>query len=687
MTVLYEAFLNEPNKQVAVLIEVIPKETLRGWSLVSGRTNTWSRVTSNFAGVDVIQGGIYRKFVGVGIGSGIVGATDTIVEVVNLTLRTSIAAVEAASSSWYYDEQPLGTDSTLYVHTPASVNPDTIDAAAIGKFRVHFSTVPKTFNGIFYEPRITPQSLPDVHEETEDLFFGPIKKVSQGEIGINNGDGLFDKLSVNWSWKNADVKLFLGGNNLAHTPGGNLDYEIIGSFQVEDISPRTDEFTLFVRDIQKQTFRQLPVRPMQKGLASDFKFPDLPQSSEGILLPHIYGAASGVECHVVNTLAQGRDYYIADRVYQTLFDIVTVYDDGVVVPEGSSGWGPGGNLTACEFRINSGYGQTVGKVTCDVIGKPVQGKPWETSTDYLKFYGEIVADIYTTFMGVPDADIDSAAALNADSDAPFAQSLVIIGDDKRSRRSARVFIRQLEVGVLGRTIKTLSGVIKPTVWIPGFSGPDSKILEDADIVEFDPDPTIETLFSKVFIYGDPITGGGEHPNATVRGGGDSWGIIVDSEDLETRFLQLDGRSEERSIFTNLVSTIGAGDLAEKVLALSKFPDINVRIVETGIRLMNSNVGDRLLVTFNRAPHRTGAWEGVPVEIISITKSFAPVPQVEVVVNNLKGTGEFVGLFTSSLYSPYLSASDLEKVSSGYWSDSLGLIDPSDLDTRNISVWW
>ncbi|KKK51335.1 hypothetical protein LCGC14_3115980, partial [marine sediment metagenome] len=304
----FENFIKQSTREAIVLVEITPKEKLSGWAKTGGQTNVYDITFENFVQTDVQAGGLYRILTALRQND------------VELTEVASIAAVDALAGSWFYDEQALGTTSTLYCHTTGSADPD-IYTAMVSFFRIHLASHSKIFGRIIYDPRLTPESLPSVTESTEDLFFGPVKKVASGEISISNADGMFDKLSVTWAWKNAKVRVYFGGDDLAHTPGGGGDYAEIAELYVESIAPGMRTLTLMVRDKQKVAYRNLPVTPIFEEA-----YPNMNEDVRGTRISLLFGVKTNITPKLVDTTANKGKYLIADPAYQTLYAIDAVYD-------------------------------------------------------------------------------------------------------------------------------------------------------------------------------------------------------------------------------------------------------------------------------------------------------------------------------------------------------------------------
>lgn len=665
-TVQFDSFLEEPNRDAVILAEIVPREELQNWTLLSGSTVTWQLDFPTFVQKDVIKAGIFRD---------VVGITD---ENQDLVERSNTNEVEANPGSWFYSEKGTGTtfllgdvlgtvlhldDENLFVHLFDGGDPNTSDPI-FAKFRLHFGTKPKVFSDIFYEPRVTSRRFPSISEEREDMFFGPIKKVAEGQISLSNADGLFDKISAQWAWKDAEVTLYLGGDGLSHTPGGGSDYETVGKFFVESFSPGLDESVLALRDAQKFAFRRFPITPVFED-----QFPNVPEESRGSRLPILFGAKKNITPIKVDPVQKGM-YAIADFNFQTLFEVTEVRADGVVVPSTDLEV----SLVGCTFTIlNSFSGATPSTVICDAIGQPARGKSWETSTDYLKFYGEIVSEIYTKYLGLADSLIDAAAAKKADKDTKFEQAAYI-----DQERTARSYIRDFEAGVLGQTIRDPDGTIHPTIWIPSFSSPteDTPLLEDPEVRLFSAEPELKAIFSRVFIEFDR-----DPTNDSFQ--------VVSKEDARARFFLLGGSDNDLSVRTFLRFKADADVLARRIILMTSSPSVLIRLSESGFRMMASRVGDGVRLTLKRGVSETGKYQRARFEIVSINKIFAPVPSVEVLLRDFEGLGSrgVVGLWTDSLAPIWTNADEEEKKDSGFWLNQNNFAEPTDESSKDVSIWW
>ena len=107
---------------------------------------------------------------------------------------TSIAACQAAASSWFYDS----LTGRLYVHTSGGDSPSTASAYYIASYfweklcdRQYEGSRALYFNSYWYLPYLDESSIPDVSLEVSMFSEGGVRQ-SFGTIGLLNADGYFD---------------------------------------------------------------------------------------------------------------------------------------------------------------------------------------------------------------------------------------------------------------------------------------------------------------------------------------------------------------------------------------------------------------------------------------------------------------------------------------------------------------
>ncbi|MBE3109976.1 MAG: hypothetical protein IMZ46_05590 [Acidobacteria bacterium] len=104
-----------------------------------------------------------------------------------------LAACDATPGSWYFD--PATGD--LYVHTTSGSAPDSGDFYIALYFWKRFCdgqyTAPNelVFNGIWYDPRLKKDSLPDLSMEIAGFNEGGVRQ-TWGEMKLDNANGELD---------------------------------------------------------------------------------------------------------------------------------------------------------------------------------------------------------------------------------------------------------------------------------------------------------------------------------------------------------------------------------------------------------------------------------------------------------------------------------------------------------------
>lgn len=653
MTTLSEA-LADSVKSAITNVEITPRENHVNWAATSGATNVFEIAWLNFVNLDSAFGSLQREI------------SDVIENTLGLTQQVSIAAVSSNAGSWYLDE---GT-SLLHVHTNAGTSPD-IETVVYSEFLLRFSTEGHVLAGKYYEPRIASDTKFAITDETGDLYFGNVKSVASGSLSLINGDGMFDNLSKIWGWANAPVSVFFGVAGLTAS-----QFVQVGLLEIEDMDPGRDYAVLPLRNVQKETHRVVPFNSML-----DTTYPNMDPTKNGSRVPLLFGAKENITPVLIDSTVEKGLFLVADENFEALAAISNVYVDGVALSSSDLDI----SLVGCTFVILAAFaGDTpsASSVTCDATGPAVTGAAYETSTDYLKLYGELAGWLYTSLLGIPVSDdlglksphavFDSVAALALDAANKHVHASYI--DEIESIHD---ILRDIERGVLGQTRITLTGVINPGVFTPtaGASLLSLPLIEESAIIEFQPDRRIRQIFSKAVVeYNrDPTSKKSQ---------------TVTSEDEFTKFFNLRNQSTSRTISTVLKNVNAAESTAQVAVFLSRTPDTEVLITDVSLVLFNSNVGDRVRVTVDRAPDVGGSWVNKVMDIRKITKIFTPVPRIEAILSDLQGV-DVVGSWTDDSAPEWASDTntDEEKFANGYWADDNGFIDPPDATSQNKKIWW
>ena len=682
----YSDFVGSAILEPIVLAEVDIKVEPVGWLPVTGLTNSYQVIIDPFIAQDKTPGGILAEVVAV---SG------------DATVLDSVASpwvVDGQQNSFFYNlfglteqqEAILGVNllglavlgvgssnfdtNALIIHVAdtnsITVAPTVLDAITVAK-RLYFGTKAVVFNNRLYEPRLDDNTEISLKETADDIMFGSSKSVGSGSLKLLNGDGIFDALFNTVIWNNANVTIRFGGPGLTFG-----QFQTVGLYKVEG-QPVFDfnAIELNIRDEQKLTTQSIP-----KNVFKDTDFPNIDPASTGRPIPILLGKKTNITPIAVGDTTNIHVYMISDPAVGGIFkiDAIRLVDtDGkttdtinplsVDVQQSLAG-----GTFAILFSFSGTQVPSNTNVRVDAKGIPADAtQPWVTSTDYLKHYGEQVAWIFTQLLGLKNANFDSAAALVADAEFEYEHGQWI-----KEVLQAKEYIRIIETGVLGRTIRTLEGKIKPTTFSPVTDFANIQTLRDVDVMEFNPSQEIESgkIFSRVrVLYDTDPTSGAQQ----------------DKEAFEdrTRFLYLDGIDETRTLETALVNDVDALDLSQRVRFISRLPTLRVTIPETGISLLDANLVDRILVTVRRGPDATGAWTEKLMEIDTIERTYAPVPGVVVTLNDLLGIGSTAARWVESSHPDFLNSTTAERSRAGFWSDLSGLVDPTSALTREIKLWF
>lgn len=713
----YTDFVDAAVIDPVVLVEIVVKEEPVGWTPVSGLTNSYQIIVDPFVSQDKTPGGILAEVVSV------------LANDIKLTNVTSPWIVEGTQNSFFYNlfglteqqEAILGVNilglavlgigdssfdtNALIIHVAdtndITVAPSQFDAVAMGR-KMYFGTQSKVFNSRFYEPRIDDRTEISLKEMSDDVMFGLSKSVGSGSLKIMNGDGVFDKLFARFIWNNGDVTIRFGGVGLTFS-----QFQTVGSYKIEG-DPKFDfnaiEFQ--IRDEQKLTEQFMPTDRFTLE-----EFPHIDPAAIGKPKPILFGkklnitpiGVADTRAGVLASFPEQTDlhiYMVSDGAFGGVysFDEVRIVDENdkvvATIPVSNGDWiqttpadGTFAIMPKWEYGFDFGgakgflHPPTSKNVRVDATGVPaiinnplIDPDPdidWETSTDYLKYYGEIVGFIYTQILGLDPAKFNGSAARAVDAEFPYKQGLWI-----KESKQAKVYIRQFETGLLARTIRTLDGSIKPTAFSPVTDFSNLTQLIDVDIVEFNPSQQLESgkIFSHIDVLydSDPSTGETQ---------------LVQAFEDRTRYLYLDGTAETRTLETALTEETDALDLAQRVRLISRLPTLRVTIPETGLSMMDANLVDRVQVTVARGPDASGAWTKKLMEIDTIERYFAPVPKVVLTLNDLLGIGSTVSRWVEADHPTWLSSTSEQRARAGYFSDANGLVDPLTASTREIKLWF
>ena len=659
-------FLIAADRNEVVLVELTPRFTLGGFTVVGGNPHTYSLTMLRFVATTSVTGGLYRRVVGVRENS-----TD-------LTAQTSIATVDANASSWWWDE----ANEILYVHSSTGANPDTFSAyQAHVRFYVASRAIvldetdgdPGT--GLFYQPWLLGE-LPALTERDDEAIFGA-KITAGGVLRLANGHGAWHAIVAHngaYHWTNAPICALFGGSYAADTQTlTRAQYREIFTVEVEDITSDEEALEAEIKPLVRRTTGQIPKTPF---FASSF-----PNAGDGVIGTKKwigYGRTT-MRPDLTDTSGNGV-YTVADSAFQDLravHSVTAIRVDTGATTRLTLTTDYTVNLTACTITIvNATFIHTAYLIECDVTGKNDTARGVAIDT-----FGAIVRDLITTHLGFAQADLDvavfgagGAAALPIDTDAPEPHSLWI----KSARTIASILataaedFASMERGVLGLVFQTLDGKWTADIWDPNFNPTGLDVFRKEEFAVFKPQPKLESGFSIVNCHYN-------YNHSTQQ-----WAIEQASD---TRLQHLLATTDRLDLYTFLRDSGDAQRLAQRQLFMAGGIGLQVEFEERGVRLATARPRTRVIVNYTPGPDSTGGFVDRVFEVTELTRSFLPTLQVNGVLGDMRGIGEHIGQWTAAGAPNWDSSTDAAKAFSGYWADASGFVDPADAATKDISRWY
>jgi len=575
--------------------------------------------------------------------------------------QTSIANVDANAGSYYFDEAA----SKIYVRCSDSGTADRASIWIVPYFKIYLASGlgkdgrGKIFNGIYYEPIFAADQLAAITNEQTDFLAGGGLSFGGLELKVANPLRFFDKLWSAWSWKNAAVWLYHGGEDLPLT-----EYALIYAGTIREEAWLGPAVTFDTANYLELLKRNVPVNPCFGAAVR--------QEDLGKPLPLLFGEVFGISPLCTKTTpTNATEWTIADPAFQTLKQVVAVYDAGTVVSAGSYTV----DLTNCKITFSS-YTPT-GTVSVWAKGAKISDIPGESSTDLLENAADVVRFFLKRILGLGDSQINTAAftaAKAALADLPVCKLV-------RFRRNLATYITELERSTLSVLYQDNDGKIGLAVFDPFFVPVDT--IADEELAVFKQTSPAAKLYSGVKVYYNPRPF--DRPESGgVEGEDDAFDVV---EGLNTGSRYLDGSAATfRRIISWLKTATAAAALRDRVLFLTNQAPIELGLEVTGGKLFRRRPGDLLAITRTKAPSSSGRMEAQIFQILSIEKRLAE-NRVTLKLDNLKGTAYRVGMWCIDAAPDWASASEQQRLEQGFWTNDDGLVVPGDWTTAEKSVWW
>lgn len=634
----YLALLDQANANWKMLALITVREGLKGWT--SAGSGAYSIAWDPYTHPTALRSdrGLYRQLLAVYENG------------TALTLRASLAAVQANPGSYYYDE----ATETLYVETSGSVSPDTL-ALLQTVFFVRVATEPVHFSGIPpFDAQIDEQAAPSIRMERPELLRGIIAFPS-GDLSLQNADGFWDYPAAKWLWPNGTIEFKLGGEDLGYS-----DYETVAVMQIAREPSAGDVVATFqLRARSNATDRAFPQSLLQNlyGYAAGL----------GRYMPMFWGSVVDAPCQRSHQTSGARVFWcVVDGILMNTgpLTVSNVYKvergTGIrtALVDGVDYWPiPSGSLRhGIEVDI------AIDAETYDVIGTFERGAP--------NTCGAVAKNILE-LCGVPSALIDTSSFTQADADNPAPLGLYVSGgSDVEVFTTGTELLNILERSCLLSVFIAPTGLWTARVWDPSFDWSALLRRTDADLFSCRHEPDVTKAASA---------------NISVRFGksqyAGTWQVQTTTRD-EARY-RLDADTTE-PIETCLANDADAAVLANRLQLVGSNLPIEIAI-EDGPQLLTYSPGDKVRVQRDRGPSLTGLFDQ-PMEIESISKSIADVA-VRATVSNMRGLGPIVKRAAPDAAPAWASATGDDKMAYAYATDDNGFVVTGDGTTYRQALPW
>ena len=633
----FTSLIAAPQSEKVFLCEAKPGEVVAGFTLTTDQTYTYQKsyLSETITLADSTTETIRKAIV------------DCQLDGTALTVKTSIAEVEGTAGTYWHDT----ANGILYIHPPGDDEPD--DHTVVVFFWVYFATKGIVLDSRFYEPYIAENGIPAISQQTQEIHWGA-SQISSGAVTFVNSRGFFDQISKRWIWNNKSVKILMGGDSLAYS-----EYAAIFGGKIMQTRFSRSGFTI---EIQSNAFALLRTLPINNFWISNYT--NLDPEAEGKPIPYYWGVYSASQAPVVTCIntTYGTNVYqfkICDTAYHAIKAITQVYvdyGDGV-------GWQTiahaNEDLTNATFTITSAsfvVGTSRVKVAFEGYhsgGTLIDGAP------------EVAEDLLTNQCGYASTDLN-AASFTASKGASDCSLNVSVENET----AALTVIETICQSDLAYFDEDGEGLLRYRTWGPA-TGSNVQVLTTEDILD-EPEFLEDTakLFYRAKVGYSKLTTGDY--------------IYTEAYQDESRHKY--GRDDVLTVETYLRSSIDAVSLAGRLNWITRNPSpIATLRLKAGV--IDKTLGDKIKLTLERASHSTvGGYVERVFEIIGKEVSCFPLI-VKLQARDIMEFGANVGIWTADDAPDWATATAEERSQSGFWTDDNGLADPSDVESKNKSLWW
>lgn len=644
---LFTEFIAWPDREEIVLANVRALLTLTGWTAVGGGApNVYQVAVLNRTSPPSGHEALFRRVVGVRENG------------TELTAQTSLANVNSNAGSWFWDEAA----GLLYVRTTGTaVDPDTKTVMA-ARVQFYHGTTSVVLNdtdgdpstGRFYEGALTPSTGMVVSQQVSELFAGRSVTLG-GELVLANGHRGWLHLVApdsGYTFKHQEVRFRFGGRYR----GQALDlsqYQSTGVLLIEDITAGETECRIALKPVTSWTDLTVPVTPY-----FETEYQALGDGVRGTYKAILYGRAWTAPA-LTDTRGFGV-WTVADAAYQTLkavHNVEAVSRSGNVRAVLTEGQDYTVNLTACTVTvITDRFTHVDWQIRVEATGQPTKHANAGGAAGmrgYLSTASEIARDMLHRFAGLPASALDTAAFDEAHLDAleelaVYLPSPRTLGSVFSTAENGQPSIERSVRAVIGQS---LAGLITMRVWDPTYDAATLPVLTKEDLAAFAPAPRLEKLTTATRVW------------YARDGRFDTWSK-ADAVDQVQQLLT--GVTTVMELWTFLRSVGDADVLAARYQYAERWSTIDVDFVERGTLLALTDVGQRVLVTYDPAPDASGAWSSRPFVLTRTERGYAPRMTVQ---GTLRDAGRLLnraGRWKGAAEPNYASASAAQRLLAGYW---------------------
>lgn len=292
-----------------------------------------------------------------------------------LTLRASIALVDANAGSWFSD----GT--YIYVRPPTgeSMYGNAVNYSAMIGF--YFADKAGVYNGRFYNGRL--RSAPSISLRIDETF-GGVGQFGGGTLALINNDGYFTALK-NLQWDAGRAVLKFGGNTTFETMA-YADYATLATWLIDSWTATDTDFILKLREVKSRINRKVPFDYFDKAT-----FPNLPTENLNKPIPIAYGVIRSINPVLVD--AGLKKFKVAGHAIKS-FDLVRIHSNNQWINISFASK----NLADATFTLGGNWNGT-DELAVDFTGKTSGGTAITNSAD-------IVKDLLAT---IGETDINAAS--------------------------------------------------------------------------------------------------------------------------------------------------------------------------------------------------------------------------------------------------------------------------------------